>query len=88
MATKEVLERTWDGRLPTDIWKQLQTQDQRCVFIHVEGTEDVSGIDAKGSYEESKFNTMEANEVVSYCTLAVTNLMKLIYGLLIFCSLL
>ena len=65
MAAKEILGRNWNGELPTDIWKQLQTQDQRCVFIHVEGTEDVSGVDAKGSYEESKFNTMEADEVVS-----------------------
>ena len=63
VAAKKVLERRWDGKLPSDIWKQAQTQ--RCVFIHVEGTEDVSGIDAKGSYEESKFNEMEADEVVS-----------------------
>jgi len=34
----------------------------------VEGIEEVSGIDAKGSYEESKFNKMEADEVVSYTT--------------------
>ena len=65
MAAKEVLNRRWNRELPTDIWKQLQTQDQRCVFIHVEGNEDVSGIDAKGSYEESKFNEAEAKEVVS-----------------------
>ena len=65
MAAKEVLDRRWNRELPTDIWKQLQTQDQRCVFIHVEGNEDVSGIDAKGSYKESKFNIREANEVVS-----------------------
>ena len=64
MAAKEVLERRWPRKLPSDIWKQPQTQ--RCVFIHVEGTEDVSGIDAKGSYEESKFNKMEADEVVSF----------------------
>ena len=62
MAAKKVLERGWDGKLPTDIWKH---QDQRCVFIHVEGTEDVSGIDAKGSYEESISNKMEAEKVVS-----------------------
>ena len=65
MAAKKVLDRRWNRELPTDIWKQLQTQDQRCVFIHVEGTEGVSGIDAKGSYEESKFNKAEADEVVS-----------------------
>ena len=66
-AAQEVLERKWlAGKLPSDIWKQPQTQ--RCVFIHVEGTEEVSGIDAKGSYEESKFNKMEADEVVSYAT--------------------
>ena len=67
-ATKEVLERRWPGRLPSSIWKQLMEQTvktQRCVFIHVEGIEEVSGIDAKGSYEESKFNKLEANEVVS-----------------------
>ena len=62
-ATKEVLERRWSGRLSSNIWKQPQTQ--RCVFIHVEGIEEVSGIDAKGSYEESKFNEVEAKEVIS-----------------------
>ena len=63
MAATEVLERRWRGRLPPDIWKQQGIQ--RCVFIHVEGTEEISGIDAKGSYEDSRFNKMEANEVVS-----------------------
>ena len=77
MAANEVLERRWPGRLPSDIWKQ--PQDQRRVFIHVEGTEDVSGIDAKGSYEESKFNREEADKVVSYCNKS----MKLIILLLI-----
>ena len=62
-AAQEVLEREWPGKLPSDIWKQPQTQ--RCVFIHVEGTEEVSGIDAEGSYEDSKFNKMEATKVVS-----------------------
>ena len=67
-ATREVLERIWPRRLPSNIWKQLMEQTaeiQRCVFIHVEGIEEVSGIDAEGSYEESKFNEAEANEVVS-----------------------
>ena len=63
MPAKVVEKRKWPGKLPIDIWKQPQTQ--RCVFIHVEGNEEVSGIDAKGSYEESKFNRMEADEVVS-----------------------
>ena len=63
MAAAEVLERRWRGRLPSDIWKKQGIQ--RCVFIHVEGTEEISGIDAKGSYEDSRFNKMEANEVVS-----------------------
>ena len=64
MAAKEVEERRWHGKLPSDIWKQPKTQ--RCVFIRVDGTEDVSGIDAKGSYEGSNFNAMEADKVVSY----------------------
>ena len=64
MAADEVLGRRWLGRLPPDIWKQQDTQ--RCVFIHVEGTEDTSGIEAKGSYEDSKLNEMEATKVVGY----------------------
>ena len=63
VAAKKVLERRWDGKLPTDIWKQAHTQ--RCVFIHVEGNEEISGIDAKGSYTESISNKMEAEKVVS-----------------------
>ena len=63
MAAKEVLERRWPRKLPPNIWKQQEIQ--RCVFIHVEGIEDVSGIDAKGSYTESKSNKMEAEKVVS-----------------------
>ena len=78
MAAEEVLRRRWNGALPSDIWKQPQTQ--RCVFIHVEGTEDVSGIDAKGSYEESKFNEMEANEVVSYCSQLLWNCMHMYFA--------
>ena len=35
------------------------------MFIHVEGIEDASGIDAEGSYTESKSNEMEATKVVS-----------------------
>lgn len=62
MAAEKVLKRSWLGKLPSDIWKQ---EIQRCVFIHVEGNEEISGIDAKGSYEDSKFNKMEADEVVS-----------------------
>ena len=64
MAAGEVLGRRWLGRLPPDIWKHPEIQ--RCVFIHVEGTEDTSGIEAKGSYEDSKFNEMEVAKVVSY----------------------
>ena len=63
MAAKEVLERRWPKKLPSNIWKQQETQ--RCVFIHVEGIEDVSGIDSEGSYTESKSNKMEAEKVVS-----------------------
>ena len=37
------------------------------MFIHVEGTEETSGINATGSYEDSKVNKMEANKVVSSC---------------------
>ena len=62
VAAKEVWERRWP---PSDIGTQ------RCAFIHVEGIEDVSGIDAKGSYEESKFNETEADKVVSYCNKSV-----------------
>ena len=65
MAANEVLLRRWHRKLPSHIWKKQDVQ--RCVFIHVEGTEEISGIDAKGSYEDSKFNKMEADEVVSYC---------------------
>ena len=64
VAANEVLVRRWPRKLPSDIWEQQDTQ--RCVFIHVEGTEETSGIDAKGSYEDSRFNKMEVNEVVSY----------------------
>ena len=64
MAANEVLLRQWHGNLPRDIWKQQETQ--RCTFIHVEGTEETSGIDAKGSYGDSKFNITEAKRVVSY----------------------
>ena len=66
MAAEEVLERKWSGKLPPDIWKQSQTQ--RCVFIHVDGQdgdEEISGIDAEGSYEESRSNEKEAKKVVS-----------------------
>ena len=70
MAAEKVNKRKWPySNLPSDIWKQ--PKEQRCVFIHVEGTEEVSGIDAKGSYEESKFNKMEADEVVSYCNKSI-----------------
>ena len=34
-------------------------------FIHIEGIEDTSGIDADGSYTESKYNKKEAEKVVS-----------------------
>ena len=72
VAAKEVLERGWPGKLPTDIWKQQKQQEQkpkeaetqRCVFIHVEGIEDTSGIDSEGSYTESKSNKGEAEKVV------------------------
>ena len=75
-AAKEVLERRWPGKLPPDIWKQQKQQEQqeqkpkksdesqRCVFIHVEGTEVTSGIDSEGSYIESKSNEKEAEKVV------------------------
>ena len=65
MAADEIRKRSlkWNGKLPADIWKQAPTQ--RCVFIHVEGNEETSGIDAKGSYTASKFNKMEAEKVVS-----------------------
>ena len=56
-------DKRWKIMLPSDIWKQPESH--RYVFLHVEGTEEVSGIDAKGSYEESKFNKTEADEVVS-----------------------
>ena len=69
MAATEVLARRWLGRLPPDIWRQPNTQ--RCVFIHVEGTEDTYGIYAKGSYEDSKFNEKEAAKVVGYCNKSV-----------------
>ena len=62
-AAEEVLDRSWPRKLPSNIWKQQDTQ--RCVFIHVEGVEDTSGIDAEGSYMESKSNKMEAEKVVS-----------------------
>ena len=64
MAANEVLLRRWPGILPSYIWGKQDVQ--RCVFIHVDGTEETSGIDAKGSYEDSKFNKMEADKVVSY----------------------
>ena len=35
------------------------------MFIHVEGSEEISGIDAEGNYTESKSNKMEAEKVVS-----------------------
>ena len=57
------MKRTWPRKLPSHIWKQQD--NQRCVFIHVEGTEDISGVDAKGSYIESRSNKMEAKKVVS-----------------------
>jgi len=63
-AADEVMTRQWQGQLPTNLWPQ--PQKQRSVFIHVEGTEEISGIDAKGSYEESKYNKEEAKIVVSY----------------------
>ena len=63
VAAREVLERKWSRILPDNIWKQEDTR--RCVFIHVEGIEDASGIDAEGSYTESKSNEMEATKVVS-----------------------
>ena len=50
--------------MPIKLWPR--PQKQRCVFIHVEGTEEISGIDAKGSYEESKYNEKEAIVAVSY----------------------
>ena len=62
-AAEEVLARQWGKQLPSNLW--LRPQQQRCVFIHVEGTEEISGIDAKGSYEESKYNKEEARVVVS-----------------------
>ena len=62
-AAEEVLKRRWLKKLPSDIWKQQDTQ--RCVFMHVEGIEDTSGIDADGSYTESKCNKKEAEKVVS-----------------------
>ena len=65
MAASEVLVRRWPRKLPSQIWKQQDIQ--RCVFIHVEGTEETSGINATGSYEDSKVNKMEANKVVSSC---------------------
>ena len=71
MAACEVLVRRWPGKLPSHIWKQQDIQ--RCVFIHMEGTEETSGINATGSYEDSKLNKMEANEVISSCN----KLMKL-----------
>ena len=65
MAADEVQNRSlkWSRKLPIDIWKQAHTQ--RCVFIHVEGNEEISGIDAEESYTESKSNEMEAEKVVS-----------------------
>ena len=63
VAANEVSERRWSGKLPSHIWKRQKTH--RCVFIHVEGTEDTSGIDAKGSYTESRSNQKEAQKVVS-----------------------
>ena len=65
MAASEVLIRRWPRKLPSQIWKQQDIQ--RCVFIHVEGTEETSEINATGSYEDSKLNKMEANKVVSNC---------------------
>ena len=62
VPAKEVKERSWDRELPSTIWKQWKTQ--RCVFIHVESSEDISGIDAKGSYVDSKSNEKEAKKVV------------------------
>jgi len=55
--------RQWGKRLPAKLWPR--PHQQRCVFIHVEGAEEISGIDAKGSYEESKYNKKEATVVVS-----------------------
>ena len=78
MAANEVLLRRWPRMLPSHIWKKQDVQ--RCVFIHVDGTEETSGIDAKGSYEDSKFNKMEADEVVSY----YNNSVRLVSFLVIF----
>ena len=63
VAAKKVLNRSWPRKLPSNIWKQQDSQ--RCVFIHVEGIEGTSGIDADGSYTESKYNKQEAEKVVS-----------------------
>ncbi|XP_065891374.1 3'-5' exoribonuclease HELZ2-like isoform X2 [Dysidea avara] len=62
-AADEVLKRQWGKQLPSKLWPR--PKHQRCVFIHVEGSEEISGIDAKGSYEESKYNEKEA-KVVKY----------------------
>jgi len=61
-AAEEVLVRQWGKQLPSNLWQR--PQQQRCAFIHVEGTEEISGIDAKGSYKESKYNKKEAGYVV------------------------
>ena len=63
VAAKEVMKRSWPRKLPCNVWKKQDSQ--RCAFIHIEGIEDTSGIDADGSYTESKYNKKEAEKVVS-----------------------
>ena len=45
-AAEEVLARQWGKWLPSNLW--LRLLQQRCAYILVEGTEEVSGIKAKG----------------------------------------